>query len=151
MRFDTYHRFENDRDLNGIGTGTTVSTDKWDSEVSRDLSPGTPIWCDLVLSETVTSGGAATVNFVAVAASDAGLTANLKQLNQTGALALADLVVGNCWSLPFSVLPNSAGRYYGILIIVAVAALTAGELTAFLANMALPTKVQYPSGYSVSV
>jgi Bbp16 len=89
------------------------------------------LYAVLGITTTVTSGGAATVDFQLVSADDAALTTNVVVHYDSGAIAKATLVAGY---RVFAVeLPRGTyKRYLGILCTPAVAVLTAGAAYAAL-------------------
>lgn len=85
------------------------------------------------LTETFTSGGAATVDFQFVQADDSALGTNLAVVASTGALAKALLVAGYQPALPPRIPPGRVTqRWVGMRYVIATAAGTAGKVTAGL-------------------
>jgi hypothetical protein len=86
------------------------------------------------VTEAVTSLGSATVQFQLVAADDAALSTNANVLQETLAIAKADLVAG--YQARLCIPPgivNSAGnpaRYLGCKYVIGTATTTAGKVTA---------------------
>lgn len=83
------------------------------------------------LLTTVTSGGAATVQFQLVQADDVGLTTNVTVLSETAVLALATLVAGYRPRLRLPLM-GLTQRYLGLRYIIGTATTTAGTVHASL-------------------
>lgn len=83
------------------------------------------------LLTTVTSGGAATLQFQLVQADDAALTTNVVVLQETPVLALATLVAGYRPRLRLPAMGLSQ-RYMGLRYIIGTATTTAGTVHASL-------------------
>lgn len=83
------------------------------------------------LLTTVTSGGAATLQFRLVQADDAALTTNVTVLQETPALALATLVAGYRPRLRLPAM-GLTQRYMGLLYLIGTATTTAGTVHASL-------------------
>lgn len=85
------------------------------------------------LTETFTSGGAATVDFQFVQADDAALGTNLAVVQSTGALAKALLVAGYQPGVgPRILVGRVTQRWIGMRYVIATAAGTAGKVSAGL-------------------
>lgn len=81
--------------------------------------------------EAVASGGAATIDFQLVQATDAALTTSVDVLQSTGPIAYTALTAGKRIHLS----PPAAGltkRYWGLRYVIATATTTAGTVTAAL-------------------
>lgn len=78
------------------------------------------------VKNTLTSGGAATVQFQLVQADDAALTTNVQVLNQTDAFPYTILTAGTWVPLGWPKLPSSYApkRYAGIRVVIGTAILT---------------------------
>lgn len=120
--------------LNTGAAGTYLVGDVYDTGlVNQDIGNGEDLFFVLIITTAVTSGGAATVQFQlasdaqAAIATDGSATIHY----QTIAIPKATLIAGYravAVALPWM----TYERYLGVLQITAVAALTAGNATAFL-------------------
>lgn len=127
------------------GAGTVVSTNAIDlgaagtpaagyqargtapHDIGRSGAKGVQL--EVQIDETVTSGGAATVDFQLIMSDNSDLSAPTV-LQTTGAIAKATLVAGYKPRLALPV--GISKRYLGIQYVIAVAATTAGKVTAGL-------------------
>jgi hypothetical protein len=109
--------------------GAIVGTNQIDMNPSLGAANGGSVCesLDVTVSivQTLTSAGAATVQFQLVQADDALLTSNVQVLNQTEALAFALLTAGTRVPLTWSrTAPYVPKRYFGMRVVIAGAALT---------------------------
>lgn len=105
-----------------IGPGSTAN-------LGRDLGQGEPMWFVVTVKQTVTSGGAATVDFRFRSAAAANLTTTAVDLVASGAIGKATLVAGYTYMTPIpSAVVSTAGyqRYIGANANIGTAVLTAG-------------------------
>lgn len=111
-----------DRGVTGTVPGGLVGPLVDDQGMSAEL--------DLLVQiiTTVTSGGAATIQFQLVMADDAALTTNLVVLQSTDVIALATMVAGYQFRLGVPV--GITKRFWGVQYIIGTAAVTAGAFTA---------------------
>lgn len=118
------------------GTGDNISTNVWDSaplggtptaNTGRDFGQGEDFWLEILVKTSVTSAGAATVDFRLRTDSAASLTSSPVDLIATGAIGKATLVAGYQTYLRFPT-PNAQSykRYLGVNANIGTAALTAG-------------------------
>lgn len=115
-----------------FAAGSDLSTSSIDiGAPTRDAGIGFPAIFEFDITEAVTSGGSATVNFEIVSAADAALSSGLVSHAQTGALAYTALTLG---ARLYLVIPpgSSVKRYVGARYTVATATTTAGKVTAKL-------------------
>ncbi len=103
--------------------GGTDSTDTIDFGSVGDKGIGTQLWSVLTVTQTVTSGGAATVQFKLVT-DDASNFPSAATLWDSGALAIAGLTAGKVFAVP---LPPGVERYLKATYTIGTAALTAGK------------------------
>lgn len=96
--------------------------------VIKDIGRGLIPRLLVQLTQTVTSGGAGTLQVQLVQADDAALTTNLVVLQETIAIALANLVAG--YQFRIEVPPGVTKRFLGCRYVVGGATLTAGTVTA---------------------
>lgn len=111
---------------NNKGDGLTTSKDA-PSGVTSDLGKGKHIELLAQVTETFTSGGAATLQAVLETATDEAFTTPVT-LADSGVIAKADLVAGK--QLLPHVLPQGGLQYYRIKYVIGTAATTAGKVTA---------------------
>lgn len=123
--------------------GDVISTDIYDTGAAADVGIGQEMWLQIQLNAAVTSGGAATVQFVLQTATDAAFTSPL-EFPLTPARALAALTAN---SVQFQGrLPVGLRRFIRVVYRIAAATTTGGTVTTFLAedlqlSPALPTTV----------
>ena len=106
-----------------IGPGSAAN-------LGRDLGQGEKLWFVVTVLQTVTSAGAATVDFRLRSAANAALTTTPIELISSGAVAKATLVAGYTFMVP---LPSYATgvtgyqRFIGANANIGTAVLTAGK------------------------
>lgn len=131
---DTRNTFANAIALNTGGAGTYTVGDVVDVTLTgRDLGAGDKsLFLIILVSTTATSGGSATGAFSLVTSDNADLSSGTV-VATTPAIPVATLVAGY---RVFAVMlpPAVYKRYIGIQQTTAVAAFTAGAITAFLAE-----------------
>lgn len=95
------------------------------ANAGRDLGQGEDLWFQVIVLQTVTSGGAATVDFRFRTDSAANLTTSPVDLVSSGAIAKATLVAGYIFRTR---LPSATyKRYIGANANIGTAVLTAGK------------------------
>lgn len=140
MLTDAFLRVSVDQDISQV-VATYVSTDSIDlnpdggigANQAPDLGMGRAIHAIFSLTAAVTSGGAATISFQLITATDIALTASVLVLAQTLPIALAQMTLG----AQFTLSPNSdvddrqglAQRFLGAQYVIAGATTTAGTVT----------------------
>lgn len=139
MMLDKANLFSNAQSIAAVAS-TVLGDYSVDLGASATDSLGNTVPSDLAksmnellvtITETVTSGGAATIDFQLVMADNAALTTNKVVLQTTGAIALATLAAGY---KPRLGMPQGGftKRYLGIQYVIATATTTAGKVTAGL-------------------
>jgi len=116
----------NSTNIVDFGAGGTVNGAA--AAISRDVGKGGKIPVLIQLTETVTSGGAATLVFQIETDSAAGFSTDNKVVAQSRAYALAELVAGKQFEV--DCVPNDMLRYMRINYVVGGATTTAGTATA---------------------
>lgn len=126
--------------VSGIGTGGT--------NTGRDFGQGEELWFRVLVTQTVTSGGAATVDFRFRTDSAASLVSSPVDLVASGAIAKATLVAGYTFNVR---LPSASyKRYIGANANIGTAVLTAGKFhVAITKNIQGNTK--YASSFGLDV
>lgn len=100
--------------------------------IVSDVGRGMPLEVICQITETFTSGGAATVQAQLVMADNAALSSNLTILDETPAIALATLIAG--YQFRLRAIPQGiTKRYLGMRYVIGTATTTAGEITSGLA------------------
>lgn len=113
-------------------TGNTLSTNVVDLAATKqaqaaDYGQGEPLEMSISIVNSLTSGGAATVQFQLVQADDAAITTNVNVLVQTDAFAYAALVAGTIVPLHYDrAAPYTARRYLALRYVIGTAVLTNG-------------------------
>lgn len=156
MILDTQNRFTGP--VAGVGQsivggpGDIVSTDAVDTQgvanpaQNVDKGVGEEAYVVINIRTAVTSGGAATVQFVLQTDDNVGF-ASAREFPLTGALALAALTSN---SLQYrGRLPNGIERFIRIVARIGTAATTAGTMEAFVAKDIADTR-SYASGFQVA-
>lgn len=104
-------------------TGDTNTTNAIPIGHVKDYGPGEELVMRFLVMTTVTSGGAATVQFVA-ASDSAAAASSPTDINQSAAIPKASLVAGAYWDVP---IPEGTKEAFLLGIFrIATAALTAG-------------------------
>ena len=141
-------------------TGNTASTNVIDlasAKNNQTAAYGLGNELDVVISvvATLTSGGAATIQFAVVQSDDAAVSVNVNVLTQTDVFGYASIVAGQIITvnLDRSVL-GVARRYLSLRYIVGTAVLTNGT-GQFIANLMDETqdagfKTQFASGFAIA-
>lgn len=100
-------------------------------DLDNDQSKGNPLFLEVVITQTFTSGGAATVQIQAVQADNGALSSNLEVLAQTDAIGYATLIAGKKYRLAYD---NQTKRYIGVRFVIATATTTAGTATSHIGS-----------------
>lgn len=120
------------------------------ANAGRNLGVGEEMWFEILVAQTATSGGAATVDFRLRTDSAANMTTSPIDLASTGALGFATLVAK---TYPMRLmLPWNATykRYLGVVAVIATAVLTAGLFHARILKN--PQMVQnYAAGFLLDI
>jgi hypothetical protein len=121
--------------LSTAATGLALIGDVIDSSVARNVGNGKQLFLVVEVTTAVTSGGAATVAFVLASDAQAAIAVDgtASEHARTQLIAVASLVAGYRYII--AVPPEGDKpyeRYLGLLQNVGVAALTAGNVNAFL-------------------
>ena len=134
MLLDERSEFCDATALSTSGTGIANVGDIIDlSQTTNDLGHGEPVYLVIQVTTAVTSAGSATVSFIL--ASDAGAIATDGSATDhitTAAIPKATLVAG--YELVLALPDGDYERYVGLQQNVATAALTAGNVNAFLTS-----------------
>lgn len=102
-------------DLAGVGTGNTT----------RDIGAGSALEVEVSVLNTLTSGGAATVQFQLLQADDAAMSVNPQVIVQTDAIPFSQLTAGTIVPLHYDrASPYPARRYIALRYVIGTAALT---------------------------
>lgn len=121
----------------GAATASTVKSNNWidigTGNIAKNIGSGDPIQIVVMLTEGVTSGGAATVQFqVALSAAETGTSPEV--LIETVAYLKTDLPEGTAFSLTLPAISpaylETGMRYLGMNFVVGTATLTAGKINA---------------------
>lgn len=141
MIFDKQNLFDDQRSLN-LAAATYVTTNSVDLGVAAIDTLGNTVLSDVgrsrfadilvQITSTVTSGGAPTIQFNIITATDVALTAGIVVYTSSAPIAFASLLQG----YEFRVTPSAGfaptGRYLGLQFIIATAACTGGAFTAMM-------------------
>jgi len=141
MMYDKLNTFGTDQAV----TTTAASTDSVDLGAARDMGNGETLELVIVVTETVTAAGAATVTFTLETDDNAGFSSTFV-LASSGAVAKAALTAGT--EVLRVKVPLDAERFLRTNYTVATGPLTAGKFTAFLAHDRQASKA-YASGFAV--
>jgi hypothetical protein len=142
MMYDKLNTFGTDQAV----TTTAASTDIIDLGAARDMGNGEPLELVILVSETVTAAGAATVTFTLETDDNAGFSSTLV-LAGSGAIGKAALTAGT--EVLRVKVPLDAERYLRTNYTVATGPLTAGKFTAFLAHDRQASRA-YAAGFTVT-
>lgn len=119
-----------------------------------DTGSGERLNTEISILQTLTSAGAATVQFQLIQADDAALTTNVQVINQTDAYGYATLTAGTVVPLAWDkAAPYTPKRYVGIAVVVGTAALTNGTgqfFAAVVKDVQDVKNIYYKSGFAVS-
>lgn len=120
--------------LNTGAAGTYLVGNVMDTSVVRDLGNGRVVYLVISVDTTVTSGGAATVQFILASDAQAAIATDgsATQHILTVAIPKATLVAGYQIVLALPLESPAYEQFLGILQVTGVAALTAGKINAFL-------------------
>lgn len=119
---------------------------------TADIGMGEGLEIYVAVLQSLTSAGAATVQFQLVQADDAGISSNVQVITQTDAIPFATLVAGTRVPLRYSrATQYPARRYIAVRYVVAGAALTntTGQFfTSMVKDVADPVTI-YKGGFTV--
>jgi hypothetical protein len=128
-------------------TTTAVSTDKVDLSIARDIGAGNDLYMYFTIP-TAFAGGTS-IQFQAVVADDAALSTNVTVVGSSAVVALASLTAGTRIAVRINPQVGSQGRRYLGANYVVVGTMTAGAVTADIADDIADNKT-YASGFSVT-
>ncbi|MFV1850118.1 MAG: Bbp16 family capsid cement protein [Thalassospira sp.] len=109
---------------NAIDTGAPGTVYGAAAALARNVGPGNPVPILVQLTETVTSGGAATMQFQIETADEEAFDTTNVVVAQSRVYALADLVAGLQFGV--AVLPNDMKRFIRVNYVIGTATTTAG-------------------------
>lgn len=141
MMYDRLNTFGSDQAV----TTTAASTDIVDLGAARDMGNGEPLELVVLVTQSVTAAGAATVTFALETDDNAGFSSPVVLAN-SGAIGKAALTAGT--EVLRVKVPLDAERYLRTNYTVATGPLTAGTFTAFLAHDRQASRA-YASGFTV--
>ena len=141
MMYDKLNTFGTDQAV----TTTAPSTDIIDLGAARDMGNGEPLELVILVTETVTATGAATVTFTLETDDNAGFSSTVV-LASSGAMAKAALTTGT--EVLRVKVPLDAERFLRTNYTVATGPLMAGKFTAFLTHDRQASRA-YASGFTV--
>ena len=142
MMYDKLNTFGTDQAV----TSTAASSDIVDLGAARDMGNGEPLELVILVTQTVTAAGAATVTFTLETDDNAGFSSPVV-LASSGAIGKAALTAGT--EVLRIKVPLDAERYLRTNYTVATGPLTAGTFTAFLAHDRQASRA-YAPGFIVS-
>jgi hypothetical protein len=142
MMYDKLNTFGTDQAV----TTTAPSTDIIDLGAVRDIGNGEPLELVILVTESVTASGSATVTFTFETDDNSGFSSAVV-LAGTSAIGKAALTAGT--EVLRIKVPLDVERYLRVNYTVATGPLTAGKFTAFLAHERQASKA-YASGFNVS-
>ena len=141
MMYDKLNTFGIDQAV----TTTAASTDIVDLGAARDIGNGEPLELVILVTQSVTAAGAATVTFTLETDDNAAFSSPVVLAN-SGAIGKAALGAGT--EVLRVKVPLDAERYLRTNYTVATGPLTAGTFTAFLAHDRQASRA-YASGFTV--
>ena len=138
--------------------GNTVSTNVIDlagGNTARDLGQGEPLEIQIQILQTLTSGGAATVQFQLVEADDTAISTNVNVIVQTDAFTFGTLTAGKIIPLHWDrASPYQARRYLALRYVIGTAVITNGTgqffATAVKSIQDAGNNTLFNSGFAVS-
>ena len=150
-------------------TASAASTNIFDAHITgglpgspagRDLGPGKVLIARVVVQQTFTAAGAATLQVQLQAAPDSsGSPGTYVTLSQTDTIGKAALVAGAVISLPvpqappqFDTTPPFAKplpRFYRLNYVVATGPMTAGQVQSFLTDQEYDLNIYNPNNFTV--
>lgn len=125
MIIDYENQFSNEQAV----TDTAASTNYIDFGDAKDHAAGNPLMLEIIVTETVTATGSATVTFSLETDSTSTFTPDVS-FPLTGAIGKATLVAG--YVVYRGALPHGLLRYIQLKYTVATGPLTAGKFSAYL-------------------
>ena len=141
MMYDKLNTFGTDQAV----TTTAASTDIVDLGAARDIGNGEPLELVILVTQSVTAAGAATVTFTLETDDNAAFSSPVVLAN-SGAIGKAALGAGT--EVLRVKVPLDAERYLRTNYTVATGPLTAGTFTAFLAHDRQASRA-YACGFTV--
>lgn len=141
MMYDKLNTFGTDQTV----TTTAASTDIVDLGAARDMGNGEPLELVILVTQSVTAAGAATVVFALETDDNAGFSSPVVLAN-SGAIGKAALTAGT--EVLRVKVPLDAERFLRTNYTVTTGPLTAGTFTAFLAHDRQASRA-YASGFTV--
>lgn len=143
-------------------TATAVSDNSVNLRTIRDIGVGCELFAVFTTTETVTAGGAATVTFEVIGATDAALTAGIVVLAASKAIGKASLVADptgklNAAATPIILkLPVDIGdlqalytQYIGARFTIATGPLSTGKFNADFVQNYQDGRRNYASGFAI--
>lgn len=120
--------------LNTGAAGTYLIGNVADLTVVRNIANGQTVYLVISVDTTVTSGGAATVQFIFASDAQAAIATDgsATQHFTTAAIPKATLVAGYQTVIPLPLAKPDYEEFLGILQVTGTAALTAGKINAYL-------------------
>ena len=141
MMYDKLNTFGTDQAV----TSTARSTDNIDLGAARDIGNGEPLELVILVTQSVTAAGAATVAFALETDDNAGFSTPVVLAN-SGPIGKAALTAGT--EVLRVKVPLEAERFLRTNYTVATGPLTAGTFTALLAHDRQASRA-YASGFTV--
>ena len=132
-------------------TSTAVSTNTIDLGVARDVGAGEELNVVILVDESATASGSATVTFELITSASSDLSSP-NVISATTAIGKASLTAGRApinLPIPVHLTQELGQRYFGVRYTVATGPLTAGKFTAQIVGHQMHQQKNYPSGYSV--
>lgn len=127
-------------------TGTTASTNVYDTgSATRSVGSGEPLRVVTECVTTATSGGS---NTTQIALQDSADNSSFATVLSGAAIAVASIVQG--YKFIEFMIPGGLRRYLRVAYVIAVADLTAGAFTSFIAVGGVQDNVAQPSGFTVT-
>jgi len=118
------------------------------ANTNRDIGQGAQMVLLITVKTSVTSGGAATVDFRFRTDSNSNLTTSPVDLASTGAIAKATLIAG--YQVKIAIPSSTFKRYVGVNANIGTAVLTAGAFECELVKD-VQSNLKYAGAYSLDV
>lgn len=127
-------------------TASAVSTNSIDLLVNRDIGEGKPLYGLFTVTEAFSDNDSLT--FEVITASGSALTGTIQSYGTTGAIAVADLVVGAQFVVELQPLIASTGqRYLGARYTIGGSNASTGRVICDITNNYGDVKKHYPRNY----